>query len=602
MDYNFKVNLGGMIDILANHLYSSPNVFVRELLQNGVDAISARKKEGIAFIGGRISIHVREGKEVRFCDNGIGLTVDEIHKFLSVIGETSKKDITTGRIYEDYIGRFGIGLLSCFMVTDQIIVRTRSVKTPDIALEWVGKPDGTYNINEIENAEVPIGTQVIITAKTRYEEYFSKKEIINLVRYYGLPLPFHVVLVEDNTETVINGFNFSGALNPSDVMELGKQLFDEKFLDFIPLESPKGLFAGVAFILPYETSPYNKHAHRIYLKNMLLTEDGEMILPKWAFFVKCFLNTTTLRPTASRENFYQDEELEEAKKGIARCISRYLVTLSRKNPELLRRIVRIHMLAIKSIAVTDDELFKIFIPHLEFISTLGDITGKEIIQYGETVYYASDIDRYRQLAPFFISQMRLLINGGYVYDKGLIEKISASYEAVNIQVIREAGMSEFLADISEKEVSEAALFLKVAGVVLDKFDCDLQIKRFYPASLPVLYFLDEAAKQAREINDNIEKVGDVFKGMLSGFAEEFSNVSRPVLYFNLNNPLVKSMIGIRNAQKLHTVTEMLYVQALLVGHFPVRNNEMDLLNKGILKLLTSDLNEGEKLCSITAKS
>lgn len=585
MDYNFKVNLGGMIDILANHLYSSPNVFIRELLQNGTDAISARKKEDIGFTGGKISIFVDEGRKIRFCDNGIGLTEEEIHKFLVVIGETSKKDITTGRIYDDFIGRFGIGLLSCFMVTDQITVRTRSVKTPDIILEWIGKPDGTYTINRMENTEIPIGTQVILAAKTRCEGYFCRKEIINLVRYYGLPLPFPVVLIEGNVETVINGFNFSGALKTTDVMELGKQLFDEKFLDYIPLESPKGLFAGVAFILPYETSPYNKHSHRIYLKNMLLTEDGGMILPKWAFFVKCFINTTTLRPTASRENFYQDEELEEAKKGIARCISRYLVNLSKKNPELLQRIIRIHRLALKSVAVTDDELFKIFIPHLEFVSTLGDITGDKIIKYSETVYYTSDIDRYKQLAPFFISQMRLLVNGAYVYDHELIEKIAVYNEAVKIQIISGEGMSEFLVDISNKEENEAAFFLKVAGVVLDKFGCDPKVKRFYPDSLPVFYFLDEAAKQTREINDNMEKIDDIFKGMLSGFAEESDNDNRPVLYFNLNNSLIKSITAIKDAQKLHTLTEMLYVQALLAGHFPVRNDDLDLLNKGILKLL-----------------
>ena len=126
----FKVNLGGMIDILANHLYSSPDVFVRELLQNGTDAISARNLYDNSFQQGKIQIRIQKEKSLSFSDNGTGLTEEEIHQFLAVIGQSSKRDLQTGRILEDYIGRFGIGMLSCFMVTDQIVMKTKSVKNP----------------------------------------------------------------------------------------------------------------------------------------------------------------------------------------------------------------------------------------------------------------------------------------------------------------------------------------------------------------------------------------------------------------------------------------------------------------------------------------
>ena len=78
----FKVNLGGMIDILANHLYSSPDVFIRELLQNGTDAISGRKQTEPEFSTGRITIRIQKEKNLSFQDNGTGLTEEEIHQFL----------------------------------------------------------------------------------------------------------------------------------------------------------------------------------------------------------------------------------------------------------------------------------------------------------------------------------------------------------------------------------------------------------------------------------------------------------------------------------------------------------------------------------------
>ena len=111
-DYRFKVNLSGMIEILSDHLYSSPDVYIRELLQNAVDAVVARKKNSspadLAGYEGNIDVYL-EDNTLRFIDNGIGLTDEEIHKFLSIIGESSKKQLDEAALRSDYIGKFGMG-------------------------------------------------------------------------------------------------------------------------------------------------------------------------------------------------------------------------------------------------------------------------------------------------------------------------------------------------------------------------------------------------------------------------------------------------------------------------------------------------------------
>ncbi|MBS6217586.1 MAG: hypothetical protein KH704_11770 [Clostridiales bacterium] len=73
--YHFQVNLGGMLDVLSNHLYKSPDVFLRELLQNGVDAITLRQKEQPGWNGGRLTIQVDPGRRLIFRDNGAGLSM-----------------------------------------------------------------------------------------------------------------------------------------------------------------------------------------------------------------------------------------------------------------------------------------------------------------------------------------------------------------------------------------------------------------------------------------------------------------------------------------------------------------------------------------------
>ncbi len=132
MSERFKVNLRGIIELLSNHLYGSPDVFLRELLQNSADALVAR---GLVTPGhtGRIAIEWVPRADgppaLQFRDDGVGLSEDEIHRFLATIGESSKRgDVFAAS--KDFIGRFGIGLLSCFMVSDEVQVITRSARMP----------------------------------------------------------------------------------------------------------------------------------------------------------------------------------------------------------------------------------------------------------------------------------------------------------------------------------------------------------------------------------------------------------------------------------------------------------------------------------------
>ena len=74
---------------------------------------------------------------------------------------------------------------------------------------------------------------------------------------------------------------------------------------------------GVAFVLPYTPNLAAKRTHRVYLKNMLLSEEADDLLPEWAFFVKAVVNVNDLRPTASRESFYEDEKLDDARAASA---------------------------------------------------------------------------------------------------------------------------------------------------------------------------------------------------------------------------------------------------------------------------------------------
>ncbi len=588
----FQVNLGGMIDILSNHLYSSPDVFIRELLQNAVDAIAAKRLHYPQNTDrNEITLTLSEENGVPllcFADTGTGLTESEIHRFLAVIGQSSKHDLTSGKVQQDYIGRFGIGLLSCFLVSDMIRVQTCSVQSPEQSLEWCGNPDGTYTIAPC--APLPaIGTRILLTPKSGAEAYFTPEKLTSLVQYYGLPLPEPIWLVQGDQRTRLNPPFPQGDTQYEQVMKLGELLFHTGFLGYIPLDSPDGLFSGVAYILSSETAPTAKHSHRIYLKNMLLTEDGGRLLPKWAFFLRCFVNTNGLQPTASREDFYENDDLLRAREQLSDCITGYLRRLAEENESLLQMIVRTHRLAVQSVAVEDDALYRAFFPYLSFETSFGTLTGSNLLQMDMPVYYTPFNDEYRQVAAISRARDTLLVNAGYTYVAQLLERMPLLRSEIQVIQMKPERLDEMLEKPELSDPAAALRLLAECNELLAPYDCAAALKRFAPEDMPVLYTVNEEALLLRDIRHSMEQTADLFRGMLDAFAAEYQEEAIAKLYLNTDNPLIRRLMSVTDTEKLRCCIEILYVQALLTGGYPMRSHEMQTLNSGLLQLLNWSL-------------
>lgn len=592
--FKFQVNLGGMIELLSDHLYSSPDVYIRELLQNGVDAITAREQLDDAYKRGKkgtLTLTLEEGQSIIFTDNGVGLTEQEIHSFLSIIGESSKRDLETGKILNEYIGRFGIGLLSCFMVTDSITVKTRSAKD-GAAHIWVGKPDGTYTIEALAE-DIPVGTQLHLHCKKGREEFYSKEKIQELVRYYGLILPYPVVLICDGQKERLNPEVLPWEkpfTHSEEILAFGRELFDIDFLDFTLIHSDEGNISGVAFILPYSVSATTKQKHRIFLKNMLLTEAPGDLIPEWAVFTKCILNARDLRPTASRESFYEDDSLRTARDNISQCLFEYIREIAKYNEPVFTSFMYLHQLAVKSVASENEELYREFIDYFTFHSTAGEITGRTIKQCGQVLYCSHE--KYRQLAQVFTAQKRLLVDIGYVYDYALLTAMPEYFD-VSVLPVVEDEIGSLLTDVSPREKEKANALIAMAKEWLAEYGCNVDIKRFMPSTVPCFYTLNEAKEMVDQIH-SIEEDEDfsLFDEMLGEFREELEETASATLFLNADNPVIERMMALANEtaspserKKIQRILCILYVQTLLIGSFPLRNNELGLLNENLLGMI-----------------
>ena len=606
--YRFQVNLGGMIEILSDHLYSSPDVYIRELLQNGADAITAKRKWNAAVStadtdaqkdDGAIVLEIEEGQKLIFTDNGLGLTEEEIHQFLAIIGESSKRELEDGELRSDYIGRFGIGLLSCFMVSDEIRMLTRSCKSEEApVLEWQGRPDGTYLIRSLNDDEVASGmpksgTQVILYAKEGKEDYFTKKTIRKLLIYYGILLPFPVSIRQKDKEEQLNPIYLpweGRQTNKQELMLFGQMMFEEQFMDCIPFSSKRGDVSGVAYILNYPVLPSAKGKHRIYLKNMLLTERGEGLLPDWAVFTRCIVNAMSLRPTASREGFYVDEELNEAQDAIEECLISYIAELAETSPEVFTNFFRTHHLTLTSLALASPRLFGVLSEHYEFETTRGIRTGYELRNCGEALVYAPTESKYKQLSQLFFAQDQLLINVSYVHSLDMLRMLGQVYD-LEVRVVDEWNVEDLMQELTPEDQDDAFAFQKAANRILKAYDCRAEIKYFSPYNQPTFYLMDEKTLFKRQIMSSRSQADSIFFNMLDAFQEELPSDTAAVLYFNYNNPLVKKLAACDDEGEWKLFVEILYVQALQIGGFVLHNNEMGMLNRNIMRLMERGLSD-----------
>jgi len=599
--HRFQVDLLGILELLSGHLYSSPRVFLRELLQNAVDALEARR--GVQpDHEGTVSVEVvQRGDEpptLLFEDDGIGLTEEEVHEFLAKIGRSSKRS-DLEHVREAFLGQFGIGILSCFLVSDEIVMITRSAATDAPALEWRGRADGTYAVRVLAGATTP-GTRVFLRAKRGFEEHFEPEVVREQLRRYGGLLPHPILFRRDGREASLNegrpAFLDLSGIDAEDVavsggvpgadrdalLAFGRDLFHEEFLDAIPLGSESGGVRGVAFVLPRAASLSSRRAHRVYLKGMLLSESAENILPDWAFFVRAAVDTWHLRPTASREEFYEDARLEATRRELGECLRRYLVRLARTDPVALERLVDVHELPMKALAVDDDDFYRLFFRWLPMKTSLGSMSLDQIRRHDRGVRYTGTVDQFRQIAGVASAGGLCVVNGGYTYDSELVERLPMVDPAVTVERIDATAVATAFREPRGAEREDARRLEEACESILSRFGCRARVRRFEPSEIGALYAADEQARFLRSVESSREVADDLWSSVLDDVARRALEGAQSILYLNWANAVVRKTARIEDGDTLAKAIETLYVQALLLGHHSLGPEEMALLNAGLV--------------------
>ncbi|MGW3328118.1 HSP90 family protein [Streptomyces virginiae] len=597
--HSFQVDLRGLVDLLSHHLYSSPRVYVRELLQNAVDAITARHAlDPAAEV--RIRLSASAGR-VTIEDSGIGLTAAEAHSLLATIGRSSKRGGDGADLDEpgleatrqEFLGQFGIGLLACFVVARQIRVVTRSARDPQAApVEWLATDDGSYTVRELPHEARPEpGTTVVLEARPGATEWAAPAKVEELARDYGSLLPYDITFddgeggeprpVTDRPAVWDRAFPTPAARRVALAGHCA-QLFGFTPLDSIDLDLPVAGVRGVAYVLPDPTSPAHRAGHRVHLKGMLLTDRADNLLPDWAFFVRAVLDTDTLRPTASRENLYDDETLAAVRDALGARVRGWLAELAASDPERLAAFLQVHHLGVKSMARHDSELLGLMLPWLPFETSDGSMSLQEFAAAHTDIHFTRTVEEFRQIAPIAAAHGLGVINAGYTYDADLLALLPAVRPELKVTELDAGAVTERLDPVPTATELALAPFLATARTRLEAQGCDVVLRAFQPVSVPALYLDDRQARQERDRTAALESADSLWSGILGALR---GSAPRARLVLNHNNPLIRRIAALPDEALTGTAVESLYGQALLMSQRPLRPADSTLLNRAFLGLL-----------------
>lgn len=218
--HEYQAEVSRLLDLIVHSLYSHKEVFLRELVSNASDALDKLRflsvtDSSLLGNGGELEIRIKADKEngtITLIDTGIGMTKEELVDCLGTIAQsgTAKflkalRDSKEAGSDSNLIGQFGVGFYSAFLVSDRIVVSTKSPKS-DKQYVWEGEADNnSYVIREETNPDslIPRGTSITLHLKTEDKlEYADPERIKNLVKNYSQFVSFPIYVWEEKTQTV----------------------------------------------------------------------------------------------------------------------------------------------------------------------------------------------------------------------------------------------------------------------------------------------------------------------------------------------------------------------------------------------------------------
>ncbi|MGL4393090.1 MAG: molecular chaperone HtpG, partial [Fusobacteriaceae bacterium] len=338
---NFQAETKELLNLMIHSIYTHKEIFLRELISNGSDAIDKLKFKSLTktdILGEDKDFKItvsgnKDKKEIVITDNGIGMTYEEVTENIGTIAKSGSKAFSEEikgdkkKKETEIIGQFGVGFYSAFMIADKIILETKSPNS-EKGVRWTSTGDGSYEIEEIDKAER--GTKIILSVRDDKEdlEFIEDFKLKSLIKKYSDYVRYPIIIGEETVNSTKPIWKEKKAdLTPEKYGEFYKSNFHdwEDPIHNMHIDVKGNLEYTALLFIPAKT-PYDfytkefKRGLQLYTKNVFIMDKCEELIPEYFSFVKGLVDCDSLSLNISREILQKNSELSAIAKNLEKKI------------------------------------------------------------------------------------------------------------------------------------------------------------------------------------------------------------------------------------------------------------------------------------------
>lgn len=607
---NISVDSENLFPIIKKWLYSDKDIFLRELVSNGCDAVTKLKK--LASIGEaqidenekfKVTVSIfKDAKKLVISDNGIGMTAEEIDKYINQIAFSGASDFLSKYKEEDdkgsqIIGHFGLGFYSAFMVADSVEIDSLSYQDGAKAAKWTC--DGSMEFDLTDGDRTERGTTITLNIAEDSEGFLEESTIRQILHKYCafLPIEIYVEIPEDKHEDhcdcghdhdheheddtpsepkPINNTTPLWMKKPSECTdEEYKEFYRNVFMDFneplfwihLNVDYPFNLKGILYFPKINHEFAGQEGQIKLYNNQVFVADNVKEVIPEFLMLLKGVIDCPDLPLNVSRSFLQNDGYVKKISSHITKKVADKLTSIYNNERENYEKYWDYINIFIKYGCLRDEKFYE----KVKDVIIYKDIDGKYLTldeyldgKEEKDVYYVSDPQTQSQYINMFKNQGLNAVVLPSMMDTHFISLVEMKQTGVKFKRIDSA--INDISDNTEKDDSakeqEKKLIEKFKNEIKDD-TLKIEVQSLKDDSIPAVILLGE---QSRRMQEMYKAYGQQMAGMADMFHDEFT------LVLNSNNSLIKK-IDTLNDEDANLVIDHVYDLAK-ISHSPLPAEQM----------------------------
>ena len=569
---SISIHAENIFPIIKKWLYSDKDIFIRELISNGCDAVNKYKKlislgeaKGNADENYKIKVSIdKENSALIFEDNGIGMTAEEVEKYINQVAFSGAEDFFNtykDKMNEenDIIGHFGLGFYSSFMVSKKVQIDTLSYKENATPVRWVSEDGLEFELTQSDNRETR-GTTITLFLADDSKEFLEEYTVRNIIDKYCSFLPVDIYLETIKTEetkedevvdtTPINDTNPLWLKAPKDCTdEEYKEFYRKVFKTFdeplfwihLNVDYPFNLKGILYFPKLKNEFELIEGKVKLYNNQVFVADNIKEVIPEFLLLLKGVIDCPDLPLNVSRSFLQNDRDVSKISKHIVKKVADKLKSLYKNERENYEKFwddiqvfIKFGCLKDESFydKVKDSILFKTI--NSQYI-TLNDYLENCKEKHENKVFYVSNEEQQSQYIKLFKDCGLDAVILDSTIDNHFISMIEFKNQGVHFNRI-DADLSDILKENDNEDNKEIKtdienLFKDVIGDRINNYS----VESLKSEDTPAIILISEQSRRMAEMRSQ-------FAGMDFGMSFE----EEKTLVINNNSSIVKKLVSLKD--------------------------------------------------------